>query len=217
MITCIAAHTRAATGRPTQWAESCRTATRHGCCSEVTRAAMPARMVRRQPACLHIRLFACPPVGMPGSPPGFARRRIGRARMASYHLSIKTIKRSAGRSATAAAAYRSCRASGQVHVCRNARAVGTGARRLGRGPGRGAGPMSAPGWRPCAPSQGGRRRIWTRMRSSSAWHRLRGGSRGQMNLPTRQGERDPRPTQPGAWTRHARPTTEAAARTGRRA
>ena len=30
--------------------------------------------------------------------------RVGR--MASYHLSVKTIKRSAGRSATAAAAYR---------------------------------------------------------------------------------------------------------------
>ena len=40
--------------------------------------------------------------------------------MASYHLSVKTIKRSAGRSATAAAAYRSgsviaCDREGRVH------------------------------------------------------------------------------------------------------
>ena len=40
--------------------------------------------------------------------------------MASYHLSVKTIKRSAGRSATAAAAYRSveqiaCEREGRVH------------------------------------------------------------------------------------------------------
>ena len=40
--------------------------------------------------------------------------------MASYHLSVKTIKRSAGRSATAAAAYRAgeliaCEREGRVH------------------------------------------------------------------------------------------------------
>jgi hypothetical protein len=40
--------------------------------------------------------------------------------MASYHLSVKTIKRSAGRSATAAAAYRSasvieCDREGRMH------------------------------------------------------------------------------------------------------
>ena len=40
--------------------------------------------------------------------------------MASYHLSVKTIKRSAGRSATAAAAYRvgeriECQREGRVH------------------------------------------------------------------------------------------------------
>ena len=40
--------------------------------------------------------------------------------MASYHLSVKTIKRSAGRSATAAAAYRAgeliaCAREGRVH------------------------------------------------------------------------------------------------------
>ena len=40
--------------------------------------------------------------------------------MASYHLSVKTIKRSAGRSATADAAYRSaeriaCEREGRVH------------------------------------------------------------------------------------------------------
>ena len=40
--------------------------------------------------------------------------------MASYHLSVKTIKRSAGRSATAAAAYRSgeridCEREGRMH------------------------------------------------------------------------------------------------------
>ena len=40
--------------------------------------------------------------------------------MASYHLAVKTVKRSAGRSATAAAAYRSggviaCEREGRVH------------------------------------------------------------------------------------------------------
>ena len=40
--------------------------------------------------------------------------------MASYHLSVKTIKRSAGRSATAAAAYRvgeriECQREGRIH------------------------------------------------------------------------------------------------------
>ena len=44
----------------------------------------------------------------------------GVGRVASYHLSVKTIKRSAGRSATAAAAYRSgelilCEREGRVH------------------------------------------------------------------------------------------------------
>jgi hypothetical protein len=40
--------------------------------------------------------------------------------VASYHLAVKTVKRSAGRSATAAAAYRSggviaCEREGRVH------------------------------------------------------------------------------------------------------
>lgn len=40
--------------------------------------------------------------------------------MASYHLSVKTIKRSAGRSVTAAAAYRAderieCQREGRLH------------------------------------------------------------------------------------------------------
>uniref|UniRef100_UPI0036DF2423 MobA/MobL family protein n=2 Tax=Roseobacteraceae TaxID=2854170 RepID=UPI0036DF2423 len=40
--------------------------------------------------------------------------------MASYHLSVKTIKRSAGRTATAAAAYRvgeriECQREGRIH------------------------------------------------------------------------------------------------------
>ena len=50
--------------------------------------------------------------------------------MASYHLSVKTIKRSAGRSATAAAAYRSasvieCDREGRMHDCTAKRGVET--------------------------------------------------------------------------------------------
>ena len=49
--------------------------------------------------------------------------------MASYHLSVKTIKRSAGRSATAAAAYRSasliaCDREGRMHDYTAKRGVG---------------------------------------------------------------------------------------------
>jgi len=48
--------------------------------------------------------------------------------MASYHLSVKTNKRSAGRSATAAAAYRSasviaCEREGREHDCTAKRGV----------------------------------------------------------------------------------------------
>lgn len=97
---------------------------------------MPGSITARLSAGLHVCLFArwpaclngqstawpldCPPVCNSGSLSAFAvAGSVGRDH-GHYHPSVKTIKRSAGRAATAAAAYRSasviaCDREGRMH------------------------------------------------------------------------------------------------------